>query len=162
MAGRRVIMAKIRKTIEKFQICSFDALTTHELYEILRARADIFVGEEKILYPDADGLDYGSIHVFSLDADGKVTSYLRMFPKEDEPGTVHIGRVLTRVHGKGLGRQLLEAAFRAADEVMQAKEIYVEAQKHAEGFYRAVGFQTTSGDFMEAGVVHVQMRRKLH
>lgn len=154
-------MAAVRKTIGIFQICSFDALTTQELYEILRARADIFVGEEKILYPDADGLDYKSVHIFSMDEKGSVTSYLRMFPKEDEPGIVHIGRVLTRVHGKGLGRQLLEAAFEAASKLMQAEEIYVEAQKHAEGFYRTMGFQTTSDDFLEAGVVHVEMRRKL-
>lgn len=156
------MMTGIRKTIGSFQVCSFDTLTTQELYEILRARADIFVGEEKILYPDADGMDYKSVHIFRMDEKGSVTSYLRMFPKEDEPGTVHIGRVLTRVHGQGLGRQLLEAAFQAAGEVMQAEEIYVEAQKHAEGFYCAMGFQTTSDDFLEAGVVHVQMRKKLH
>ena len=37
-----------------FYVRSFDALTTRELYEMLRARADVFVGEQKILFPDTD------------------------------------------------------------------------------------------------------------
>ena len=78
----------MREKIGDFQICSFDALTTHELYEMMRARADVFVGEEKILYPDADGVDYDSIHVFRTDSDGRVIAYLRMFRKADEPGTI--------------------------------------------------------------------------
>ncbi len=73
----------ISAQINGFHVCSFDALMTHELYEILRARADVFVGEEKILYPDADGLDYKSLHVFCTDPTGKVTAYLRML---NQPG----------------------------------------------------------------------------
>ena len=151
----------VREQIREFHICSFDALTTRELYEILRARADVFVGEEKILYPDADGIDYDSVHVFSEDANGRVTAYLRMFPKADEPGVVQMGRVLTREHGKGLGQKLLMAAMQGAAEYMGASEIYLESQKHAEGFYLKAGFVTTSGEFMEAGIPHMQMRRQL-
>lgn len=39
------------------------------------------LGEEKILYQDADGVDYGALHVFNMNAEGCVSSYLRMFPK---------------------------------------------------------------------------------
>jgi ElaA protein len=148
----------VRTKIEEFYICSFDALTLNELYEILRARADVFVGEEKILYPDADGIDYDAVHVFSISADGKVTAYLRMFPKADEPGVVQMGRVLTREHGRGLGYKLLMAAVRGACQYMNACGIYLESQKQAEGFYRKAGFMTTSAEFIEAGVPHVQMR----
>ena len=146
----------ISAQINGFHVCSFDALTTHELYEILRARADVFVGEEKILYPDADGLDYKSLHVFCTDPTGKVTAYLR-----DEPGTVQMGRVLTRVHGTGAGRKLLSAGIQTARECLDAREIYVESQKHAEGFYAKTGFEVTSEDFIEAGIPHVQMRLML-
>ena len=141
-----------------FYVRSFDALTTRELYEMLRARADVFVGEQKILFPDTDGIDYNSLHVFSVDAAGQVTAYLRMFPKENEPGTVQMGRVLTRDHGTGLGMKLLNAGIQAAGEWMDAREIYVELQKYAEGFYAKAGFKVTSEDFIEAGVLHVQMR----
>lgn len=148
----------MRETLEGFWICSFDALTTGELYEILRARADVFVGEEKILYPDPDGMDYDSVHVFCVDPEGRVTAYLRMFPKKDEPGVIQMGRVLTREHGQGLGRKLLDAAASAAARYLDAKEIYVESQKQAAGFYQKSGFHVTSGEFMEAGIPHIQMR----
>lgn len=145
----------------RFETKFFDDLTARELYEILRARADVFVGEEKILYPDADGVDYDCLHIFSRDEDGTVTAYLRMFPKQEEPGTVQIGRVLTRRRGGGLGRRLMEAALRAATETFHAGGVYVEAQKHAEGFYEKLGFRAVSADFIEAGIPYVKMRREL-
>ena len=145
----------------QFHTKCFSDLTTHELYEILRARADVFTTEEKILYPDADGLDYDALHVFAQDQSGKVTAYLRMFPKRDEPGVVQMGRVLTRVHGVGAGRLLIAAALDAAKSELHASEIYVESQKHAEGFYAKLGFVATSDDFIEAEISHVQMRKKI-
>ena len=42
----------------------FDELTTAELYEILKARAAIFVLEQNCLYQDLDDKDYYSLHVF--------------------------------------------------------------------------------------------------
>ena len=155
------MMGSVHTDICGFHVRSFDALTSHELYEIFRARADVFIGEEKILYPDADGLDYKSLHVFCTDYTGRVTAYLRMFPKEDEPGTVQMGRVLTRIHGTGVGKKLLNAGIQAARECLDAREIYVESQKHAEGFYLKAGFAVASEDFVEAGIPHVQMRMSL-
>lgn len=143
-----------------FYIRSFDALNTKELYEIMRARADVFTREEKILYPDADGIDYDCIHVFSMNEKGVVTSYLRIYDKEDEDHVVQMGRVLTRVHGQGLGGKLLEEALRVAFDDLKAHEVYVESQKHAEGFYLKAGFEVTSDDFIEAGIPHVKMRKK--
>lgn len=145
----------------EFQIKKFDDLTTRELYEIMRARSDVFVADEKILYPDADGIDYDSVHVFAQDADGRVTAYLRMFPKAGEPGTVQMGRVLARERGAGVGSRLMSVAIDAAKHEFNAREIYVESQKHAEGFYRKLGFETVSEDFIEAGIPHVKMRKKI-
>ena len=42
----------------------FDELSTRELYEILKARAEIFVVEQNCVYQDLDDLDYRSLHVF--------------------------------------------------------------------------------------------------
>ena len=36
----------------------FGELTTKELYEILKARAEIFVVEQNCVYQDLDGVDY--------------------------------------------------------------------------------------------------------
>ena len=136
----------MREKIGDFQICSFDALTTHELYEMMRARADVFVGEEKILYPDADGVDYDSIHVFRTDSDGRVIAYLRMFRKADEPGTIQMGRVLTREHGQGLGHKLLEAAMQGAAQFMGRDTTYSEAAESGqEGLIRVLQVLGGSG-----------------
>lgn len=139
----------------------FDELTTVELYEILRARADVFTAEEEILYPDADGLDYDAVHVFSVGENNIVTSYLRMFPKSSEPGTMQMGRILTREHGKGLGKELMRAAMDYACSELGVKSFYMASQDHAVGFYEMLGFHVTSEPFIEAGVPHVEMRREV-
>lgn len=140
---------------------TFDELTTHELYEIMRARAAVFVGEQKIVYPDADGLDYQCMHVFATDENGRVEAYLRMFGADGLPDAAQFGRVLTMHHGRGTGTQLMRFAERTAAERLGAKEIRLDAQKTAEGFYRKLGYDAVSDYFIEAGIPHVKMRKVL-
>ena len=71
----------------------FHQLTTTELYEILKARAEIFVVEQNCIYQDLDDIDYRSLHIF-YETEGKVIAYLRAFEKDSATGTVQIGRVL--------------------------------------------------------------------
>ena len=60
----------------------FDELTTAELYELLKARAKIFVVEQNCVYQDLDDKDYDSLHIF-YEQSGKVLAYLRAFLKEN-------------------------------------------------------------------------------
>ena len=75
------------------KIKTFDELTTKELYEILKLRADVFVVEQNCIYPDLDDIDYRSIHIFYENEDETIAAYLRFFKKEGENDTVQIGRV---------------------------------------------------------------------
>lgn len=134
----------------------FEELTTTELYEILKARAEIFIMEQNINYQDMDDIDYRSMHCFIQKGD-KVIAYLRAFYKSEDKSVVKIGRVLTLEHGKGVGRVLLEESIKAIKARMQCNQIYIEAQKHAIGFYEKFGFVTTSGEFPEEGIIHVAM-----
>lgn len=43
---------------------NFEELTITELYEILKARAEIFIMEQDINYQDMDNIDYKSLHCF--------------------------------------------------------------------------------------------------
>ena len=140
-----------------FKSLIFSELTTVELYEILRSRAEIFVVEQNCVYQDLDAVDYESIHVFS-EENGRVTSYLRIFQKKDEENTIQIGRVLTLEHGKGLGTKLLEEGLKSAKTKYPGYEIYIEAQVYAIGYYEKFGFKVTSEEFLEDGIPHVQMR----
>ena len=132
----------------------FDELSTGELYEILKARAEIFVVEQNCVYQDLDDLDYRSLHVFCQE-DGIVTSYLRAFFKEDD--TVQMGRVLTLRHGTGLGGKLLKEGISQIRTKMNPARIYIEAQCYATGFYEREGFRICSEEFLEDGIPHVQM-----
>lgn len=144
----------------EFAVKTFDELTADEVYEIIRSREEIFVVEQNCPYQETDGTDRRSIHVFSRNEEGRVTSYLRIFAKDKETNTVQIGRVLTLKHGTGLGGKLLKKGIEIAEERMNAETIYIEAQTYAAGYYAREGFVITSGEFLEDGIPHVQMERK--
>ncbi len=132
----------------------FSELTTKELYEILKARAEIFVVEQNCVYQDLDDKDYESLHVF-YEENGKVTAYLRAFFRDET--TVQMGRVLTRRHGTGAGGRLLKDGIAQIKEKQHPKRIYIEAQCYATGYYEREGFKICSGEFLEDGIPHVQM-----
>lgn len=138
----------------KFVTKFFDELTTAELYELLKARAEIFVVEQNCIYQDLDDRDYDSLHVF-YEESGKVLAYLRAFQKE--AGVVQMGRVLTIEHGTGLGGKLLRAGMDSIKEKFQPQKIYIEAQSYATGYYEREGFTICSEEFLEDGIPHVQM-----
>lgn len=139
----------------RFYVKRFAELTTLELYEILRVRAEIFVVEQNCVYQDLDGVDYNSLHMY-VEEDG-IQAYLRAFSREDEPGTVRIGRVLTREHGKGFGGLLLKQALETIRDRMQPERMYLEAQCYATGFYEREGFRICTEEFLEDGIPHVGM-----
>ncbi len=136
----------------------FSELSTAELYELLKARAQIFVVEQNCIYQDLDDKDYESLHIF-FEENGKVTAYLRAFPKDEE--TVQIGRVLTIEHGTGLGGKLLKEGIGQIRSIMKPRRLYIEAQCYAAGYYEREGFRICSEEFLEDGIPHVQMMLEL-
>ena len=142
----------------ELKIKFFDELTTRELYEIVRARTEIFLLKQRIICQDFDGVDYDALHCF-LEQDGKILAYLRAFPAED--GSVRIGRVLSITHGIGLGKALMQQSLPKILTLLPCTAITLHAQKHAQGFYEKLGFTATSEDFLEEGVRHVAMRMEV-
>jgi len=138
----------------------FNELTTTELYEILKSRAEIFVVEQNCIYQDMDDIDYHSLHIY-YESNKKVTAYLRAFTKDSVNNTVQIGRVLTLTHGTGLGGRLLKEGISIIKKKMNPSSIYIEAQCYAIGFYEREGFVVTSEEFLEDGIPHVEMVLKL-
>lgn len=145
-------------TPESFTAKFFSELTNTELYELLKARAQVFLLEQHIIYLDLDDTDYRSLHCF-LWQDGHVVAYLRAYDADKARGAVKIGRVLSTRHGAGLGRALMQQSLPAIRAKMQARTVVMDAQKHAVGFYEHFGFRVTSADFLEEGIVHVEMQR---
>ncbi len=138
----------------EFNAKFFSELTTHELYEIIKSRLEIFTVEQKIAYQDLDNIDYDALHCFFCE-DGKILAYLRAFRIDDN--TIKLGRVLTLSHGDGLGRKLMEKSLDAVKDAFDFKTIHISAQKYAIGFYEKFSFDVTSGVYLEDGIEHVSM-----
>ena len=137
----------------------FEELTNRELYEILKSRTEIFLLEQDIKCQDMDDTDYDSLHCFFME-DGRVIAYLRAFYQDDDRTIVKIGRVLTLEHGRGIGTELMEQSLRVIKERMHCRKVSMNAQKQAVRFYERLGFEVTSGDFLEEGVIHNVMERE--
>lgn len=134
---------------------TFDELTTAELYEILRLRAEIFVVEQNCVYQDLDGVDYRALHILCEDG-GRVIAYGRIFPDGSDQGIAHLGRVVNNKHGTGMGRKLMDACLRTARGKGYKKAV-AEAQQYAIGFYKKFGFQVVSETYILDNIPHVKM-----
>ncbi len=135
---------------------AFEELSPAELYAILRLRVEVFMLEQKCLYPDLDGLDRQALHVW-LSEDGELAAYLRLLPRGVRSEDVMIGRVIAVRRGCGLGAQVMREGIRAARERLGADRICLEAQVYAQGFYEKLGFRRVSEPFDEDGIPHVKM-----
>ena len=135
---------------------SFQELTVDELYELLRIRSEVFVVEQNCVYQDMDNDDQKSIHLW-LTVAGKVVALARVCSAGTHMKEVSIGRVITTERGNGYGNQIMLYAIEAAKEHFGAKQIDLEAQEYAKGFYESVGFRQSSDTFMLDGIPHIKM-----
>ena len=89
----------------------------------------------------------------------RICAYLRAF--KDGEDTIKIGRVLTLIHGKGTGTQLMKYAISELKAKIGCKKIIMDAQSHAISFYQRLGFTITSEEYLEEGIPHVDMELTL-
>lgn len=134
----------------------FEELSIDELYEILQVRFAVFIVEQKCIYPEVDGRDQHSYHVYLKDDTG-IKAYLRVVDKGVSHEEVSIGRVLTTKRGIGLGKRILSEGIKVAKERMNADKIVIEAQSYAKKYYEKAGFKQVSEEFMEDGIPHIKM-----
>ena len=153
-------MSAINKGGIVFHQKKFQELTIDELYELLRIRSEVFVVEQNCVYQDLDGDDQKSIHLWLTIAD-KLVALARVCPAGTHMQEVSIGRVITTERGKGYGKQIMLYAIEAAIEHFNAKQIDIEAQEYAKGFYENVGFKQSSETFMLDGIPHIRMTLRL-
>ena len=135
---------------------TFQELTVDELYELLRVRSEVFVVEQNCVYQDMDYDDQESIHLWLTVAD-KVVALARVCPAGTHMQEISIGRVITTERNKGYGKQVMLHAIEAAKKYFDAKQIDIEAQEYAKGFYESVGFKQSSEVFMLDGIPHIKM-----
>ncbi|MGI5949421.1 GNAT family N-acetyltransferase [Peptoniphilus sp.] len=137
-------------------IKNFDELGTRELYEILRLRVDVFVVEQKCPYPEVDGVDYESLHLYYKN-NKEIVAYIRIYEDKVDKKTVHIGRVISKYRGEGLGKLVMNSAIDEIKRLNKYKKINLLAQVYAKGFYEKLGFKTFGEAFLEDGIPHINM-----
>ncbi len=143
----------------ELKVKTFAQLTNTELYAILKLRVDVFVVEQACPYPEIDGRDEGSLHVW-LEEDGEILAYLRVLDRGVESEYVAIGRVIAARRRQGLGSEIMKAGIRVALERFHAEAIYLEGQVYAQGFYENLGFRQISEPYLEDNIPHIKMLRE--
>lgn len=150
------------------RISKWSELTRDELHAILRLRIDVFVVEQDCPYPDLDGKDLKSDHIFILKEEEDASSgasaaaYIRVC----HPGVSYkepaIGRVVTAQdeRGKALGKRIMLAGIEHCGKNWPGQGIRISAQKYLTKFYEDLGFEVCSKPYLEDDIPHVQMFRK--
>lgn len=141
-----------------YHIKRFSELTTEQLYEILKIRAEIFIVEQNCAYQDVDSRDRESYHLF-LEENNEIVAYLRILPKGISYKEVSIGRVLTKecYRKKGLSRDLINKAIVFITDTLGEKQIRISAQVYLQEFYKSLGFKPKSDIYLEDGIEHIEM-----
>lgn len=141
-----------------WKIKTFDEFTVPELYNVLKARIDVFVVEQDCPYPDLDDYDQKAIHIWA-EENGEVLAGCRIFDKGIKYPEASIGRVLTtgKARGKNLGKQLIQYALETIEARFHATEVRISAQDYLLRFYGAFGFEDTGKKYLEDNIPHTEM-----
>lgn len=144
----------------RFRCVPFYDLSTDELYEMLRLRAEVFVVEQDCVYQDLDNKDQRSYHLLCFDGENDLIGYTRLAPKGiSYPEYASIGRVVTsdKVRRKGIGKEIMKKSILEIERLFGQKEIKISAQCYLDKFYREIGFNPVGEEYLEDGIPHIGM-----
>ncbi|MBQ4861916.1 GNAT family N-acetyltransferase [Pseudoalteromonas sp. MMG013] len=142
----------------QWHIKRFSELDTITLFQIMKARVDVFVVEQACPYPELDDIDHhlDTYHIYAQQ-DGVITAYARTYRKGIR--TCAIGRVLVheKHRGVGLASQLMSRTIELASTYKEAIDIFLSAQTQLLSFYQGLGFHAIGKSYLEDGIAHQDM-----
>ncbi|UVE16086.1 GNAT family N-acetyltransferase [Pseudomonas sp. LS44] len=123
--------------------------------DLRRIRETVFIAEQTVppeLEWDAEDLD--AVHFLAIDGDYAIGTARLLLDG-------HIGRVSVLKNWRGLkvGEALVNAVIIEAERRGLVRQM-LSAQVHATPFYERLGFSVVSGEFLDAGIPHVDMVRQ--
>ena len=130
------------------------------LFRSLLLRRKVFIEEQNVPEEEErDEYDENAIHLLAFEGDTPVGT-ARIVLSAD---VGKIGRVcvLQECRGTGLGADLINAALDQLRELPDANTARLEAQTYALKFYEGLGFTAYGSEYMDAGIPHIDMERKL-
>jgi ElaA protein len=139
----------------------FDALTSFELYAILRLRSEVFVVEQKCVFLDADNKDQQCLHLMGY-IDSELAAYARLAPAGVSYNYISIGRVITSpsFRNAGAGKALMQQAIEHCNRLFGKQTIKIGAQLYLKKFYESFGFKQTGDVYDEDGIDHIYMLKE--
>jgi len=142
----------------QWQIKPFEALSVHELYDLLKLRSEIFVVEQNCVYLDLDGKDKIALHLFGT-FEGKVVAHARLFKPGISFDNASIGRVVVDANyrDRKWGHDLMREAIAGIAHHYNVKEITIGAQLYLKKFYESHGFVQSSDMYLEDDIPHIDM-----
>lgn len=133
--------------------------TKEELDQAYHVRTVVFVDEQQVPpEEELDQYDKEAIHfVGYVNGVPIATSRLRFV---DSYGKLERICVLESERGKSYGKMIIQR-MELEIKNYDYQKAKLNAQTHAEVFYRKLGYETVSGEFMDAGIPHVTMVKEL-
>jgi predicted GNAT family N-acyltransferase len=135
------------------------AQTAEEIDAALRLRERVFAGEQGVRpEADQDGRDHEASHLVAVE-DGRVVGTCRLVFRGD---VARLGRLAVEreLRGRGLGAEILRQAEHEA-LAGGARLISLHAQLAARSLYVRDGYSERGPVFVEEGIDHVTMEKRI-
>ena len=130
-----------------------------EVHQALALREQVFCVEQGVaLAADRDGLDDIATQIVAVES-GHVVGTCRVLVDGD---VGRLGRMAVEAsaRGRGLGAAILAAAEQSARDA-GARLMRLHAQRYIEDLYAAAGYAAYGEPFVEEGIAHVAMEKRL-
>ena len=136
-----------------------EARSDDEVAAALALRSRVFCEEQGVSFEaDQDGRDPEATHIVAVD-DGTVIGTCRLLFRGE---VARLGRLAVQPErrGDGVAAAILREADRVAAEA-GAESIALHAQTYAQSLYENVGYREYGPTFVEEGIEHVAMEKRL-
>jgi predicted GNAT family N-acyltransferase len=131
-----------------------------ELEAALELRHRVFCVEQGVpKHEEIDGRDGEALHLVAVDEAGRVLATCRLLFVDR---TVQFSRLAVdpAARRRGIATRLLREADREA-RAAGARRIVLHAQTYARELYTTAGYEVRGRAFVEAGIEHVAMEKRL-
>ena len=135
-------------------------VSADEIDAALAVRREVFIDEQGVSEDEEfDGRDDAALHLIAIEPDGRILATCRLLAAGP---TIKLGRVavVRSARRRGLALDLLRAADPHA-RTLGGERIVLAAQTYALRLYERAGYAVTSDVFLDAGIEHVWMEKRL-
>jgi predicted GNAT family N-acyltransferase len=136
-----------------------EAHTDDEVTAALALRSRVFCDEQGVSFEaDQDGRDPEATHIVAVDGEAVIGTCRLLFRGQ----VARLGRLAVEPdrRGDGVAAAILREADRVAAEA-GAESIALHAQTYAQALYENAGYAEYGPTFVEEGIEHVAMEKRL-